>query len=460
VETATAKGAAPAIEEGTRLSEDEARAEAWHEQLAACKVDPALWSGVFATNVWAGRYEMDGVLGSGGQGTTFAGTDRKTGARVAVKLLDLKTAGDWKRVELFEREIQTLKSLEHEGMPAYIDEFEDPDTGARALVMTLVPGQSYQAVLDSQGPLAEGALWRVMVDVVDVLRTLHSEEVPVVHRDIKPLNLVKRADGRVCVVDFGGVGQRGAKGSTVVGTFGYMAPEQLYGKSSPATDLYSLGATVLTLATGTQPEDLPRTGLAIDVDQAVPQLSGPLRELLKKMVSPEPGDRPHDARALSSELNAIYDRSTGRATATESAPGPADEAEERDAALDAGTTESDLDEAANVLSAIAYLFVGVLGTVATVLLGEVLLPILFTIATSIAREPNKAKLARARKTVEIATQTAKKGFSESATRGARRLEDADKREKARKKSKRVRRRIARQERHGRHGRRGHWRKKR
>lgn len=445
--TESATHAAPRIEQGTRLAEDDARAEVWREQVAACQVDPALWTGAFATNVWAGRYEMDGVLGSGGQGTTFVGTDKKTGARVAVKVLDLKSAGDWKRLELFEREVRTLQEIEHEGMPAFIDEIEDPDTGARALVMSLVQGQSYAEVLKAQGPLGEAALWRVLVDVVDVLRTLHSQDVPVVHRDIKPLNLVKRPDGRVCVVDFGGVGSRGAGGSTVVGTFGYMAPEQLYGKSSPATDLYALGATVLTLATGTEPEELPREGLGIDVDKAAPQLSEPLRELLKSMVAPEPKNRPADARALAAQLNELYDRATNKTSAKKKTATAEETSDEWDLAR--GIDDKDLEEAANVLTAITYLIVGVLGTVATVVIGEVLLPILFTLAATFTQGTSREKLKSARTSVQTAAAVAKKGFQDSAKKGAMRLEAADARDKRRKKvrrelkkeKRRVRRRV-------------------
>lgn len=437
--------AAPAVEQGTALDKDEALRERWQEQLLAAKVDPALWSGAFATNVWGGRYEMDGVLGHGGQGATFAGTDRKTGARVAVKVLDLKHAADWKRVELFEREARVLRDVEHEGMPAFIDVLEDKDSGARALVMSLVQGRPLDVVTRGEGSLGEPALWRTLIDVTQVLAALHSRDVPVIHRDLKPRNLVRRPDGRVCVVDFGGVGARGQGGSTVVGTFGYMAPEQLYGSSSPATDIYSLGATLLALATGKEPEDLPRAGLSLDVDKAAPHLSEPLRRILKRMVAPDPSERPADARALTGELTRLASEDTKQAQQDKWE----DKSSEDDFALGEGK-QDDVNEAMQVIAAIVRLLIGVLGTVATVVIGEVLLPIAFTIAGAFTSGVNKERVERAKGAVSSATKLARKGFERTAQEGAKELEaigERDKRRKRRLKGKRKEARNRAKERH-------------
>jgi hypothetical protein len=429
--------------------------------VEACDVDPRVWTGAFATNVWGGRYEMDGFLGAGGQGATFVGTDRKTGARVAVKVFDLKNAKDWKAVELFEREAKTLQEIEHPGMPQFIDVIEDD--GARALVMTLVHGQSYDRVLKEKGPVREAALWRVLVDVTDVLRELHGQDSPVVHRDIKPRNLVRRPDGGVALVDFGGVAVR-STGSTVVGTFGYMAPEQLYGKTSPATDMYCLGATLLTLATGTEPEDQPRQGLAIDVDKAVPHLSAPLRGLLKRLLAPEPEKRPQTAAALAKELNAIYDAATGRSLKSDRETArkandfdiDADEIEkmlrrqmeELQQKFEKELTDKDREdmaEAANVLGGIVNLVVGILGTVATVILGEILLPIAFAIAVAVAQDKDKEKVKKARASMRSGVAVAREGFGKSIDRGATALKKADERDKLKKAQRKLEDKMRRQQ---------------
>jgi len=423
---------APAIEVGTRVAETEAASQAFAESVAATEIDPAVWTGAFATNVWGGRYEIEGVLGKGGQGTTFTGVDRKTGARVAVKVFDLKHAADWKRVDLFEREVATLKRIEHPGIPRFLDLLEDPDTGARALVMTQVPGEPLSDVLERDGVLAEKALWHVLLDVTDVLAALHDEDTPIVHRDIKPRNLIRRPDGKISVVDFGGVGHaRGQTSSTVVGTFGYMAPEQLYGHASPATDMYALGATILTLATGIEPEDQPRDGLGIDVDQAAPALSPDLRRVLKRLLAPEPKNRPLDARALVGELTRLREPQP-----VEDPFDPKTEAKFR--------THEDIDEAANVLAGMVALVVGVLGTVAAVALGEIVVPLVLAILHAFAQGPAKPKIERARVEVDKVTKIARKTFSESIEKGVRTLQEVEHRDKRRKATERDARRKERQ----------------
>lgn len=436
------RSASPRVEVGTALDQDPALRQRWEEQLAASRVDPALWTGAFATNVWAGRYEMDGVLGHGGQGSTFVGTDRKTGARVAVKVLDLKHASDWKRVELFEREARVLRDIEHDGMPAFIDLIEDEATGARALVMSLVAGEDLETVTKREGPLAEAALWRALLDVTGVLDALHSRDTPVVHRDLKPRNLVRRADGRIAVVDFGGVGARGDGGSTVVGTFGYMAPEQLYGKSSPATDIYALGATLIALATGQEPEDLPRRGLSIDVDEAAPHLSEPLRRILKRMVAADPSARPADARALTAELTRLVDQDAEAARF------------EREAEAElhlGGKPVSEIDQALELVSALVRLLVGVFGTVAVVILGEVILPIAFAIASSLSHGQSRQRVERAKQMVSTASKVAREGFQRTAREGAQDLERIGDRDKQRRRVQRQRRKELRRGKRGHHG---------
>ena len=121
------------------------------------------------------------------------------------------------------------------------------------------------------------------------------------HRDIKPSNIVRAPDGRCSLVDFGGVldAARDKGGSTMVGTFGYMAPEQLHGQAMPATDIYALGATIVALAGGIEPEDVPRKGLRMDLERA-PALARSRRfaRALVAMTDPDPDQRPQRAREV------------------------------------------------------------------------------------------------------------------------------------------------------------------
>ncbi|MDP2342497.1 MAG: serine/threonine-protein kinase [Deltaproteobacteria bacterium] len=401
-----------------------AEAEAHYEELVSTSsVDRRLLSGPFATNVWGGRYEIDGFGGEGSQGNTFYGVDIKTGARVALKFFDLGRAKDWKAQDLFDREVQTLKRLHHPGIPQFLDVLTDDDTGARALVMTFIAGDSLGTVLKRDGVIPEKRLWSLLVDTANVMASVHSEGV--VHRDLKPDNLILRPDGTVAVVDFGGVGVvRGTAGSTVVGTFGYMAPEQLYGAQTPATDLYALGATVLTLATNKDPEDQPRSGLAIDVDEAAPFLSEPLRELLAIMLSPDPKERPKDAAALLVELKRIATGApvpgAGKPAARKLKNTNADRTGKVDALWHDG---EEVDDAVTAATGGLGILAAIIGTFATIGIGRVLLPFILTIISAFVSEENKKTVQQLQVIVERRAIQLQAEMKKAGLQSAQKLEE-------------------------------------
>ena len=265
-----------------------------------------------------------GSLGAGSQGETLDAVDKREGRPVAVKRFTIRGAKSWKDVELAEREATVLSSLSHPGLPRYVEHFEE--NGALYLVMEKIEGESLQARRKRGAGLDQAQVRRFLRDAAACLRYLHSQAPPVVHRDIKPGNVILRPDGSYCLVDFGSVRDRlkPEGGSTVVGTFGFMAPEQFQGRAGPSSDVYAVGATALSLLTGREPEDLPHKGLGVDVESALRgQVDRRLTFALRSMLEPDPDKR---ARSVDSALSAAG-LADGRGTATAPPPRPSSAAE-------------------------------------------------------------------------------------------------------------------------------------
>jgi hypothetical protein len=259
-----------------------------------------------------GRYVLLTPLGQGGQGTTWDAVDKREGRRVAVKAFDVRGAKAWKDVELAEREARVLSLLEHPALPRYFEHFEEE--GVLYLVMERVHGTPLSEVQKKGPKMSEKDATRFLLDADRALTYLHGRTPPVIHRDLKPANVLRRTDGSYAFVDFGAVRDhlRAEGGSTVVGTFGYMAPEQFQGRASPASDVYSIGATAMTLLTGIEPEKLPHRGLAIDVAAALEGRVGPsLVAALSRMLEPDPDKR---ATSIGPLLDAPKERARERAS--------------------------------------------------------------------------------------------------------------------------------------------------
>lgn len=255
-------------------------------------------------SVGSGRYVIVGVLGEGAQGATLDAVDKKEGRPVAIKRFSVRGARSWKDVELAEREADVLGALSHRLLPAALDRFEED--GALYLVMEKIDGPT----LASIGVVDEAEVIRFLHDASEVLDYLHGRVPVVIHRDIKPRNVIRRpppSDGAApsyVLVDFGSVraSLEPAGGSTVVGTFGYMAPEQFQGRAMPASDVYAVGATALRMLTGIEPEKLPHKGLALDTKSALPNRDPALVAALQAMVEPDPDVRPSRIAPLLREL--------------------------------------------------------------------------------------------------------------------------------------------------------------
>lgn len=255
------------------------------------------------------HYQIKNLLGEGGSSTTYEALDLKTNQRVALKALSLQKMNDWKVLELFEREANVLSKLNHPGIPRYLDYFyvDTPDNRCFYIVQELAEGQSLASLVESGWHASESEIQRIATQILNILVYLHSQTPPVIHRDIKPENIVfkspinshKQKDLAVCLVDFGAVQNTYyntlMRGSTVVGTYGYMAPEQFLGQAVPATDLYGLGGTLLYLLTHRSPAELPTNILERDFRSQI-QISSAFADWLKKMIAPDLENRFNSAK--------------------------------------------------------------------------------------------------------------------------------------------------------------------
>jgi hypothetical protein len=263
----------------------------------------------------AERYEVVRQLGRGGFATTWLCRPKAEPARlVAVKELRLGASDavddgnpEWKHVELFEREAKVLAMLRHQSVPRVIEYFEHARERGLGLylVQEYVDAPSLRERLDRGPLLGAEELERVVHGLLDVLEYLHGRAPPVFHRDVKPSNILIRDDGQPVLIDFGGVclGWRPPTqvGTTVVGTFGYMPPEQLLGHVGATTDLYALGATLLELASGMPPHEFPWDTGRLEVPDDLPA-DPRLVRLIRALLEPAPRKRPASAAAA----RAIY----------------------------------------------------------------------------------------------------------------------------------------------------------
>jgi serine/threonine protein kinase len=174
---------------------------------------------------------------------------------------------------------------------------QDQDTSLY-LVQEYVDGTSLKQRMEGGPILGEQEVYELALGLLDVLEYLHGRAPPILHRDIKPSNVLLRAGRAPALVDFGAVcvGWRppDASGTTVVGTIGYMPPEQLLGQAGPASDLYALGATLLHVLTGVAPHEFPFESGRIEVPSDLPARHS-LRQVIEAVLRPAPRDRPQTA---------------------------------------------------------------------------------------------------------------------------------------------------------------------
>jgi beta-lactam-binding protein with PASTA domain len=265
-----------------------------------------------------GRYRLDSTIARGGMATVYAGTDSRLDRPVAVKVMRPALAQDPDFVERFAREARAAARLSSPEVVAVFDQGTDAATGTAYLVMERVSGGTLRDVLRERGALPPAQALDLLEPVLRALAAAHAAGL--VHRDVKPENVLLSTDGHVKVADFGLA--RAIETSTLtathgllIGTVAYLAPEQVeHGRTDTRTDVYAAGVLLWELLTGTQPysSDSPMTVAYRHVHEDVPPpgevvegIPAALDDLVVRATRRDPAARPVDAGAFLAELRTV-----------------------------------------------------------------------------------------------------------------------------------------------------------
>ena len=265
-----------------------------------------------------GRYRLERTIARGGMATVYLGTDTRLDRVVAVKVLRASLAEDPEFVERFTREARSAARLSSPDVVAVFDQGKDAASGVAYLVMEHVRGHTVRDVLRERGRLPAAQTLALLEPVLRALAAAHAAGL--VHRDVKPENVLVADDGRVKVADFGlarafQTSSLTATTGVLLGTVAYLAPEQVeHGSADPRTDVYAAGVVLWELLTGTPPyesesplsvayrhvhEDVPPPG---DVVDGVPPA---VDDLVLRATRRDPAARPVDAGAFLAEVRAV-----------------------------------------------------------------------------------------------------------------------------------------------------------
>ncbi len=255
------------------------------------------------------KYTFVSKLGEGSQGNVFKAIRKSDGLTVAIKKIRIDSVSTWKEYDLFHREAGVLASIHDPSVAEFYEaqEFLNEKKPSAFIVQELLQGRSLQKMLKTGYRFTISRIFKMALGLVELLERLHAHEPPIIHRDIKPNNIIMRPlqntdDFEPCLIDFGAVAnptvQKG--GSTVAGTYGYMPPEQLVGRPCPASDIYSLGATIVYMLTGVEPADMRVADFRLIIDPYLENVPRPIVNVLHQMLDPKPETRLADYKKLKS----------------------------------------------------------------------------------------------------------------------------------------------------------------
>jgi beta-lactam-binding protein with PASTA domain/predicted Ser/Thr protein kinase len=262
-----------------------------------------------------GRYLIVRKLGSGGMANVYLASDQELGRRVAIKILDERHARDAQFIERFRREAQHAAGLSHPNIVSVYDRGEAE--GTYYIAMEYVEGRTLKELLVARGPSPLGIAIDYTRQILSALRFAHRNGI--VHRDIKPHNVIVDGEGRVKVMDFGiaraGTASQMTEAGSIIGTAQYLSPEQARGAPVDQTsDLYSTGIVLYELLTGTVPftGETPVEIAMKHLSQVPPPPSSHRPEVPRDLdyvvlraLAKDPADRYHSAEDMDSDLERI-----------------------------------------------------------------------------------------------------------------------------------------------------------
>jgi eukaryotic-like serine/threonine-protein kinase len=271
------------------------------------------------------RYEIIRKLGSGGMADVYLAHDSHLGRQVALKVLLTRFANDEQFVERFRREASSAAALNHPNIVQIYDRGEAE--GTYYIAMEYLEGRTLKDIILRYAPLSPELVVSISRQVVEALRFAHRRDI--IHRDIKPQNIIVDNEGRVKVTDFGiaraGSGSTMTEAGSILGTAHYLSPEQAQGQSvEAASDLYSLGVVMYEMATGKLPfEGDNPVGIAmqhvhgqpIAPRSVVPTVPENLEAVILRALGKRPVDRYLTAQAMLEDLWRVQDGETVRAPA-------------------------------------------------------------------------------------------------------------------------------------------------
>ena len=265
----------------------------------------------FTPSELAGRYRFVRLLGAGSQGKVYLAKRLSDDRQVAIKQHLLDSVKTWKEYTMFHREAEVLSSLDVPGVVKLYEARDcfDANPPCSYIVQEYVNGETLKTLLASGYRFSRDGAYDLVLQIIDILEKLHAHDPPVIHRDIKPSNIILKKGSRdrfeVCLIDFGAVSNPKVQsgGSTVAGTFGYMSPEQMIGRATPASDTYALAALFAYILSGVDPAEMRVQDLRLVIDPYVENHPPALVQTLRRMLEP-------DIRKRLSDLSEIRRRFT------------------------------------------------------------------------------------------------------------------------------------------------------